>query len=132
MSIASSQPQVRFSHHCVLRYVERLRPGTDQAAAKRDLACMHQTMTFSLPPPAWLDGCLRHDADAYLILGADIAFILRHSPTDSTSWCAVTVLVRGMPSEATRERRAARKCSRGTGRSRSQPGRRALALGGAS
>lgn len=122
MTPTISPPPVHFTDHAVTRYIERMRPGIDAAAAARDLSNMHEAMTFTPTPPAWLDGRLRHDADAFLLLG-DVAFILRSSPIGHQSWYAVTCLVRGQPSDATRERHARRRRSPAT-RSARWTGRR--------
>jgi hypothetical protein len=103
MSPVLSPPPVAFTTHSVQRFVDRMRPGRDLLAAQRDLEQMRAAMTFTTTPPAWLQD-LRYDADAFLVLG-DAAFVLRPCSPSADSWRAVTCLVRGVPSDATRERR---------------------------
>lgn len=107
MSTSLGVADVRFTSHAVERYIERVRPGSDLSSATRDLAAMVYVMTFAPTPPPWLDGRLRRDGDAYLILG-DVAFVLRTS-TSSQPWSAVTCMARGTISEATRQRRSRRR-----------------------
>jgi len=95
MAPAAPATRLRFSAHAIARYGERMRYGTDPTHVARELENMRSAMTLTTVVPTWLAARLRHDADAFLVLG-DAVFLLRAGEAEARSWTAVTCLVRGL------------------------------------
>jgi hypothetical protein len=106
MSVASA-PKVRLTKHSVERFQARFRPGLDWDVAANHLAAMLPLGRVVDDPPVWL-AHRRREADAYLVLGEDLAMPLARS-TSTGAYTAVTCLARGSISPRERQRRKARR-----------------------
>ena len=111
--------------HCERRFQERCRPTLELAAAARELRrLIAEHGVFVSDPPAWLARRQAQEADAYLLIGADLVLPLRRAASGPGP-VALTCLTRTGISEAAREfrnRRAqqtrARRRARRRGRRR--------------
>lgn len=105
-SAPSADSPVQLTAHAIQRYNERCRPALDRAEAGRDLRRLlsHGRMVPESPP--WTQRTQATFSERYLVVGTDIVLPLRRA---GGLWVAVTCLVRGCISEATRERRNRRR-----------------------
>lgn len=86
--------------HAVNRYIERLRPALSFGAAKYELIGLIPQAQVATEGPDW-DQTRVHDADAYLMLGDDVALVVKRKTI-------VTVLTKGWCGVAARKYKTAK------------------------
>lgn len=108
--------------HAVERYVERVRPGSESARARSELAHLLRIADFVFEAPEWLAGRARQTAPVYAVV-ADVVLPLQLG-RDRDSLVAVTCLTRGGLSAPARERRNAARVRRRAARDRTRSAQR--------
>jgi hypothetical protein len=93
--------EIHVSRHALRRYVERVRPGLDEARAVEDLSNVAEHAKIVVTPPPWYTPPASHVAERYLEVG-DMILPLRENHVWPGRWHAMTCLVR--PSAARRRR----------------------------
>lgn len=89
--------RVRFTRHAISRFVERVRPGLDEAAAARELRHLSDVATVVTQGPSWYGG----SCSMWLDLG-DVMFPLDVDRSDREQLVACTCLA---PNTRRRSRR---------------------------
>jgi hypothetical protein len=100
-----SELDLIISPHCVERFHERFRPALDEIRARRELEMLLLHGEISGEPPEWLAEKMLQDADAYLIIGADLVMPLASRGPLGERFVAKTCISRGGISEPARRRR---------------------------
>jgi hypothetical protein len=108
--IVADGARIAVTPHALERYIERVRPGLDEACALHELAAVAQAGgTVTRVPPPWMlvDEEMGPQCDTYLLIGEDMVFPMYYDPRAYR--VAATCITRGALSDRARAARQERR-----------------------
>lgn len=109
-SLPGDSVPVTFSAHAVDRARQRLRPGADKDAVRRQLSQMLASARVTSKRPEWLSAAQDSDASHWLLMGEDYCLPLVAKPGGELR--ATTLMSRGSIAPVHRERLNAKRAER--------------------